>query len=272
MGDTDPQAHSGRSYIDLHLHLLPGIDDGPSSEPEALELARVLIDDNIRVAAVTPHFNPWHPSKVESRADVERHLDQFRNVLARSGLDLELRSGAEHFLTPDILNFVRAGTAPYLASEPYMLVELPFNQRPLYTDQVLYDLLAAGVSPVLAHPERYSWVQADPEAVVDMVESGVALQCGAASLNGHYGPRVRKTAETLFSVGMYQLVSTDFHRPQQNRLLSVMEESVISLFGDELAKTVFHENPGRLIAGQPLLMADPTTIHEPKQKRLFGIF
>lgn len=262
---------AGRQYIDLHLHLIPNVDDGPKSEEETVELAKALVDDGVRRTAVTPHFNCWNPDLIPTASVLAQKVEELRRLLSDADVALEVLPGAEHFLTPELVDLVRRGEAPSLAAGPYILVELPFHERPLYADEILYQIGLAGLSPVLAHPERYSWVQTDPTATLGMVDRGIVLQCTAAGLSGYYGSRVKKTAETLLYRGAYGVVGSDLHHPGQSRLLSQMEATVVEIGGADVAQVLFVENPERVLAGEPLLPV-PGVVREEPKKRLFGLF
>lgn len=258
-------------YIDLHLHLIPGVDDGTADDAEAVELARTLVSDGVSAVCVTPHFNAWNPERLPASEDLMERVAHLRQVLREADVPLEVLPGAEHFLTPELVTMVEAHTAPLLASGPYILVEMPFNNRPLYGDDVMFSLALSGVTPVLAHPERYSWVQKEPLAVQTLVDRGIILQLTAASLQGHYGGRVKKTAEYLLSKGAYGLVGSDLHHPGQPRLLSEMEANVVSITDQGTADRLFRENPVRVLHGEPLLPAPYVDYEEPK-RGLFGLF
>jgi protein-tyrosine phosphatase len=259
------------AYTDLHLHLIPGVDDGPMDDDEAIALARALVDDGVTVACVTPHFNAWNPERLSTADELGERVSRLRDVLHAAEISLEVLPGAEHFLTPELVSMVETHTAPLLASGPYILVEMPFNSRPLYGDDVMFSLALSGATPVLAHPERYSWVQKDPTALQPLVDRGIIMQLTAASLQGNYGGRVRKTAEVLLNRGMYSLVGSDLHHAGQPRLLSVMESQIVSLTDQDTADTLFRENPRRVVHGEPLLPTTSTSTGEPK-RGLFSRF
>ena len=246
------------------------MDDGPADDEETLALARVLVDDGVLGVCVTPHFNAWNPDRLSTSQELDERVARLRELLLQADIQLEVLPGAEHFLTPELVSMVETHTAPFLASGPYILVEMPFNNRPLYGDDVMFSLALSGASPVLAHPERYSWVQKDPLSVQPLVDRGIVLQLTAASLQGHYGGRVRKTAESLLSRGAYSLVGSDLHHPGQPRLLSEMEAQVVSLTDQMTADRLFRENPRRVVEGEGLLPV-AARYEEPK-RGLFGRF
>jgi protein-tyrosine phosphatase len=258
-------------YIDLHLHLLPKVDDGPASDEESVELARLIVSTGVGDATVTPHFNAWNPNVLSSKAELEDRVVQLRTLLSEHDIPLNVFPGAEHFLTPELLTQVREGTAPLLASGPYVLVELPFDNRPLYADELLYQLGLEGVQPVLAHPERYRWAHDAPDLLEAFTSRGTVLQLTAGSLLGGYGSRVKKVADYLLRNRYYSLVGSDLHHPGQERLLPVMETAVAQAVGIEAADVLFGDNPARVLEGKPLLEV-PVVEAESQQKRLFGFF
>lgn len=231
----------------------------------------MIVADGVYQTAVTPHFSTWNPDLIATVATLSERLDHLRHRLIGEGIALELFPGAEHFLTPELVELVKAGDAPLLGPGPYILVELPFNDRPLYADDVLYQLAMAGVQPVLAHPERYSWVQADPSAIETVADRGIILQLTSASITGHYGNRIRKTGEQILSRGLYGLVGSDLHRPGQPRTLSRMEEAVTEIAGPEAARVLFEENPRRVLRGD-VLMHVPVVERENMRRGLFRLF
>lgn len=258
-------------FKDLHLHLIPNVDDGPKTEEESVELARVIVGSGVTEVAVTPHFNAWNPEMLSSKSEVDQRVERLRQVLAEAEVDLIVHPGAEHFLTPDLIKLLEAGDAPMLGPGPYILVELPFDSRPLYVDDVLYQLQMAKADPVLAHPERYAWVQSDPGSVEPLIDRGIAMQLTAGSIAGHYGGRIKRAAEYLLSRGMYSVVGSDLHRPNQPRLLPDMARSVMAVAGVDAARILFEENAGRVLRGDPLLQVPARGEVESKRKR-FGIF
>ena len=229
----------------------------PRSDEESIELARQIVADGVTKTAVTPHFNAWNIDLPKSIDELRPQFDYLRSLLSRANISLEIQSGAEHFLTPELVTQIESKHAPLLGEGPYILIELPFGDRPLYAGDVLKRIMALGIRPVLAHPERYNWVQHDPSAIMPLLEANVTLQCTAASILGHYGSRVQRTAEQLFHWGAYQLVGSDLHRPGQPRRLLDMERAVFDLSGEHTAWTLFHENPNRVLNGEPLLRPEP---------------
>jgi len=220
---------------------------------------------------VTPHFNAWNPSRLTTLLEVNDAVSRLTENLAQNDVFLQVYPGAEHFLTPELIDEVRAGTAPTLGPGPYILVELPFDTRPLYAEDLLYQLGLLGLSPVLAHPARYAWVQSNPESIGKLVDAGVYLQATAGSLGGSYGPRVQRTAEFILRQGWYSLAGTDIHHAGQNRSLTDTYETVSSICGPDAAETLLIQNPAHIFDGEPLASL-PAIVADEQPKKRFGLF
>src|SRR5438105_3274180 len=192
---TPERSRRGAPVIDLHTHILPGVDDGARTIEESVEMARVARADGIATMVATPHRNAW--SYCAEPADGERRLAEVVAACAEAGLDLRLLLGSEAYIAPDLTEQVRAGQAWPINSGRYLLVEWPYEQYPVYSEQVLFDLQVKGFCPVIAHPERYRIVRRDVNVLAPLVERGIVVQVTANSLLGQAGPEVQRVAEAL---------------------------------------------------------------------------
>jgi protein-tyrosine phosphatase len=235
--------------IDLHAHVLPGVDDGPASVAEALELLRDLVAEGVEAVAVTPHVRDDYPTTAEQ---IAAGLDVLRSAAAGERLDIEILPGAEVAL--DRVRFsVRDGslTAFSLAGNPrYLLVECPYYGWPADLSDVLRALLHEGVIPVLAHPERNPEVQRDSGRIASLVDDGVLVQVTASSLASGGGTRARRTALHLLELGLVHLAGSDAHGAGSRRVgLSTVRRAVADdALGDWLTTGV---RPPRRAAAAP---------------------
>jgi protein-tyrosine phosphatase len=197
--------------IDLHTHILPGVDDGPPTMAGSIEMARSMVADGVRVAAATPHVRRDFPTTPERMEHGLRELDE---ALVAAGVPLQVVAGGE--LAIDVL--------PSLTDEAlrrfslgghsrYVLVETPYTAWPVELHECLYDLRRKGFVPVLAHPERNPEVQRVPELLAPFVAGGVLVQLTAASLDGRLGGAPRTAAVTLLRRGLAHLLASDAHAP-----------------------------------------------------------
>ncbi len=195
--------------IDLHSHILRGIDDGARSLEDSIEIARAAVADGITAIAGTPHVRDDWPTDA---GVMEYRVAELRAELESAGVSLDVRAGGEIAvewlgkLAVDELRRFGLGGNPR-----YLLVETPYYGWPLGLADALFALRAQGITPVLAHPERNAEVQAHPTRLVQLVESGVLVQVTAASVDGRIGKRAQETGLLLVREGLAHLLASDAH-------------------------------------------------------------
>jgi protein-tyrosine phosphatase len=197
--------------IDLHSHILPGVDDGVATTEQSLELARAAANDGVEAIAATPHVRDDYPTTAET---MERGVAKLRTSLASSGIQLTLLPGGELALDrldvydPEELRRYGLG-----GNESYLLVETPYHAWPLDLGERVFRLAVAGLTAVLAHPERNDAVQEDPGRLEPLVRAGALVQLTAASVDGRFGRRTARIADVLIERGLAHLVASDAHAP-----------------------------------------------------------
>lgn len=195
--------------IDLHCHMLPGIDDGAPDRGVALAMARRAVADGILVTACTPHIYPGLYNN--DRAGIALAIEAFRQVLAEEGIELELVIGADTHLAPDLLDSIRAGRVPTLNDSRYLLLEPPHHSVPPRFEESVFQLRSAGIVPVITHPERLSWIESHYSVFERLVHGGAWMQVTAGSLTGRFGPRAQYWGERMLDEGMVHILATDSH-------------------------------------------------------------
>jgi protein-tyrosine phosphatase len=197
------------TVIDLHSHILPGIDDGAADLNLSLEMARIAVSQGVLVQACTPHIFPgvYDNAGPQIRAaveDLQRELDD-------AGIALTLVTGADAHMTPNMVAGLRSGTILPLGDTRYVLVEPPHHVAPPRIDAFFFDLLAAGYVPVLTHPERLRWIEAHYETFVRLAQAGVWMQVTSGSLTGAFGGRPKYWAERMLDEGLVHILASDAH-------------------------------------------------------------
>lgn len=220
--------------IDLHCHLLPGIDDGPTDLTVSLAMARCAVDDGILFTACTPHI---YPGLYENdRAGIEAAVDAMRLALAEAGIPLQLGTGADTHLAPDLGGSIRAGKVPTLCGSRYLLLEPPHHVAPPRFNESVFTLMAAGYVPVITHPERLSWIETHYAVFSDLVHQGAWMQLTAGSLTGRFGKRPRYWAERMLDEGLVHILATDAHHiDKRPPLLAEGREAAARRLGAEAA-------------------------------------
>lgn len=200
--------------IDCHLHLLPDLDDGPSTLEESLLLAQALVDDGVRTAVATPHVG--HPALGVDPAVIPGAVEAFVRSLAERRIPLEVLAGGEIHVLPATPERLLAGDLPRLGGGRYYLIEFPQTGIPPFLDAFLVRLKAAGFAAVIAHPERFPDVQEDPASLGPLRRRGALVQVTAEAVLG-LSPNERESeaAEALLDLGCVDIIATDSHGTSQ---------------------------------------------------------
>lgn len=195
--------------IDLHCHILPGIDDGAADLPTALKMASTSVAGGVSVVACTPHILPglYH----NSGPQIRQATKEFQQALDREGIALKLVTGADNHVMPNFAGALRSGDLLTLADTRYVLVEPPHHVAPPRLEDFFFELLTAGYVPILTHPERLTWVESHYEAILRLAKAGVWMQLTAGSLVGTFGRRPKYWAERMLDEGLVHIVATDAH-------------------------------------------------------------
>ena len=198
--------------IDLHTHILHGIDDGAETLAESLALARAAVADGITTCAMTPHI---HPGRYENfKSSLEQHAETFRTELARNNIPLNITLGAEVRLSIESLEQILSDEVPYLGhygGKHIMLLELPHQTIPVGSMQFVEKLLSLSIRPLIAHPERNKAIMMDPTRVQPFLDVGCWLQVTAGSVVGDFGTTAQKVALRLLDDDDVYLVASDAH-------------------------------------------------------------
>lgn len=195
--------------IDLHCHILPGIDDGAEDLSVSLEMARALVADGVSVVACTPHILPglYHNSGPQIRAaaaELQRQLDA-------AAIPLRVVTGADNHVVPDLAAGIRSGHLLTLADSRYVLVEPPHHVAPPHIEELFFNLLITGYVPILTHPERLSWIKTHYAMFQRLAQAGVWMQVTAGSLTGGFGSKAQYWAERMLDEGYVHILATDAH-------------------------------------------------------------
>lgn len=236
--------------IDLHCHMLPGIDDGAPDLATALDMARMAVADGIRVTACTPHIYPG--MYANTAPGIRAAISRFADELRRHGIPLHLEAGADTHLQPGLPAAIRGGRIPTLAGSRYLLLEPPHHVAPPHLDQSLFELQVAGYVPVITHPERLSWLADHYATMQRAVAAGTWMQITAGSLTGRFGRAARYWAERMLDEGLVHLLATDAHDLKRRPpLLAEGREAAARRLGETEAGHLVHTRPAGIVADRP---------------------
>lgn len=254
--------------IDLHAHILPGVDDGPATWDDSLEILRLAAKDGIRHIVGTSHMLPDGPYANE-RAKLLALITELQERSKAEGLPISVHAGGEVYLTPDTVQRLQAGRAlTYCDAGKYMLVELPSSEIPSYAEQALFDLQLQGITPIIAHAERNLGVIRSPQRLFDFVRRGVLVQVTASSLRAK---PFAETAELLIRHRAAHFVATDTHGVNRRPpTLSKYRQHLANLVGHDGARRLLQDNAQCVIQGDHL-ETEPVQPLSPRRKRGSGL-
>jgi protein-tyrosine phosphatase len=232
--------------IDLHTHVLPGIDDGAHDLAQSIEIARAAVGAGVRCLAATPHVRDDYRTTPDA---IHHGVAELRATLAAEGIELDVLPGAEIALDRlDDLDEAELRRLGLAGNERLLLIETPYYGWPLRLPQQLFDLQLAGFTPVLAHPERNAEIHRDPTRLEELVRNGVLVQLTAGSLAGTYGRPSQVAGHELLDLGLAHLAASDWHGWPSPGL-----DAVARAVGDEaLSRWLTTDVPSALVRGDEL--------------------
>lgn len=235
--------------MDIHTHILPGLDDGTKDAEEAVCAARQAVKYGIKVMIATPHILPG-VCNLKKNVIMES-VSHLRQLLKQSQLPLEILPGAEYYLEPELPTKLSKGELLTLNNGGrFLLIELPEEYYPNYTESVLFELQLGGVIPILAHPERNKTLLNNPLKLAGLVQRGVLLQITSGSLVGLFGKKVKAATENMVVSKMVHFMASDLHGPDKRLgAIGKARYKLVDLIGQREAKKIIKENPMLLLRG-----------------------
>jgi protein-tyrosine phosphatase len=244
------------AMVDLHHHLLPGLDDGPKELETSLDMARVAAADGITHIVCTPHASgryEFQPGIVAERLGI------LKAAITAEGLPLTLGSGCDFHINYDNVEDALAHPRKYTINQTeYLLIELPDLAISRQLAETLYDLRQAGMTPILTHPERNPTLQRDPSRLRDWMKAGLLTQVTCQSVTGEMGRAAEKMAHQLLADRWVHFLATDAHDPvRRSPVMSAARAWVARKHGEEYADRLCLTNPQAVFSGQPLPEQEP---------------
>ncbi|MBM4300384.1 MAG: hypothetical protein FJ121_02475 [Deltaproteobacteria bacterium] len=242
--------------IDIHAHILPGVDDGAKNWEQSLEMARMAVADGITVMVATPHLFKGRSTdltQLNTKEIILQHVAQLRHRLSEERIPLELIPGCDFPLGFESLKLLDDGRALTINdAKRYLLLELPDTSLPPAIEEICFHLQARGITPIITHPERHLVMQEMPYKLKRLIDLGCLVQMTGNSLTGWFGRRVKKIARQFVKLGYIHLLATDAHDPKRRPpLLSAAVAELSRLVGEKRARAMVSDIPGKIIAGEP---------------------
>ncbi|WP_057896864.1 tyrosine-protein phosphatase [Liquorilactobacillus oeni] len=255
-----------QKIVDLHCHLLPGIDDGSPDLEHSLELAHAAVAEGITHILATPHH--LDGDYVNHRPDVLHHVADFQRELDTRQIPLIIFPGQEVHINGDLIERYD-DLLGIDEGKNYMLIEFPHGSVPAYAKRLFFELRKKGTTPVIVHPERNHEIQGNLNLLYDFIADGALAQLTATSYIGGFGPKVQEISEKLVEHGLVQLFASDAHALKGRKF--ALREAFLALrekMGQEKVDQ-FEKTAEDLLNGLPVMAKDYSRIDEKKKKRFF---
>lgn len=235
--------------IDLHCHLLPGIDDGPETLEQALDLARAAVADGITHSVLTSHVHPnRYPNQ---RKNLEIAVADFSAALAMANIPLNVRMGAEARLCAELIDLLAVNQVPFLGEVDgfhIALLEFPHQLVPVGSIQFVNNLLKLKIRPLIAHPERNKAIVSNIQKLAPFADAGCWFQITAGSLVGRFGPQAKDIGFKIIDEGWNCVLATDAHNMKSRPpLLSEGRDALTARYGAALAHSMVLGKPAKIL-------------------------
>lgn len=244
--------------IDFHTHIIPNIDDGSRSVEETFNLIKEAKEAGFEGIILTSHYIENYYETDTPERDV--WVKAISDTLKTKGIETNLYIGNEIYISENIMNLLINRKASTINNTSYVLFEMPLNAEPMNLYDVIYSLQENKLVPVLAHPERYSFVQKEPELIYDLIQKGVLMQANYGSILGQYGENAKMIVKKFLENDMIHFLGSDVHR--QNSIYKKIPQAL-----EEIRKIIGEEKLEKLTTTNPKLVLDnkKIDIEEPEE-------
>lgn len=239
--------------IDIHTHILPGIDDGSENLEESLAMAELAWDSGVDVIVATPHANiPDLFENVDS-PEWRRGFRRLQTYLKENDCKIQLVPGMEIFATEYVAERIRKGELISIHGSRYCLMEMAFDADPYWAEEIWDSVLQLGKVPVIAHPERYFCIQDEPAILYEWMKMGCLSQMNKGSVFGRFGRSAERTARTLLDHNLVTCVASDAHSPfRRTTFMADIQDFLLDQYGERRMERLLVQNPKRILEDQPI--------------------
>lgn len=253
------------TLVDLHCHILPGVDDGAKDLPMALGMARDAVAQGISHILLTPHH--MDGKYTNHKVDVLRKTTAFQEALDAAKIPLTVFPGQEVHLTGELLTALDDDDILFMdEGGKYLLLELPHSGIPEYTEDMIFELQARGITPVIAHPERNHGFQKEPDRLYDFIQSGCLTQLTSSSYLGVFGKNVETLTERIITSNEGFIFSSDAHNFKGRRFLMAEAFNKLSKERNEKTAKLLNENAKAIISGDSVSRLEIKKVSETRKK------
>ena len=251
--------------IDIHAHILNGVDDGAQDEETSLSLIKLAAEKGTTDLFCTPHV--IEAGRGLTWQDITAKTQELQEKATAQGIKIRLHPGAELEMNIDLMQMLQKGHSDYcLGGSRYVLIELPAYGIPNHLEDIIYFLEINDFIPILAHPERHEKFMANHDLILRLLQRGILLQCNAGSIIGFFGEKIKDNVELLLKNKAVSFIGSDAHRTHgRNTNLEAAEQELIKLVGEKQTETIVNANAYYILTNEPFMPDAPTAIQPLKR-------
>ncbi|MCX5707230.1 MAG: capsular biosynthesis protein [Candidatus Omnitrophica bacterium] len=245
--------------VDLHAHILPGIDDGSLSLEESLKMCSMAYQDGIRTIVATPHIGKFPNTK----EIITQKTEELKEELKAQKIEIDLLSGADYEFTPEIFTLLESKSLLTINQSRYLLLDTPYSLLPPNIEKLIGGLVLKGIIPIVTHPERCLELQGDLGILYNLIKAGALIQVTASSIIGKMGPKAKESVDLILKHKLAYIIATDTHginkRPP---LLSEALEIASGIIGKEMALAMVTTIPQAIIEDREVVIPKPLPLNK----------
>jgi len=255
------------NMIDFHSHIIFNVDDGSKSLDDSIQMITEAEKAGFTDIILTPHYMEGYYEV--SKDEISDRIQVINEAILQNNIKIKLHQGNEIYITDNMEQLLKNKIISTANNSKYILFETPMRDEPINLNQIVYNLLELKKVPIIAHPERYLYIQENPNLVYELIEAGVLFQSNFGSLIGLYGKSAQKTLNLLLKHNMIHFMGSDVHRP--NSIYPKINESLKQLkkiVSEYKVNEITYENANKVLNNQDIEIEEPTKI----QKTIFTKF
>lgn len=254
--------------IDLHCHILPGIDDGAQSLEDSLAMAHMAVAEGITHILVTPHHK--NGVFINEKNEINQKLIELQNEFDLREIPISLFPGQEVRINGELMEEIADGKIQFIDEEDqYLLIEFPTMSVPAYSENLFFELSKKGIIPIIVHPERNQVFMDNPNALKPFIERGALAQLTAGSYLGKFGKKIQKVSKQMLEANLVHFIASDAHNTaSRSFLMKAAYDKLGQDFGNRKAES-FKQLTKDLINGEIINVNAPKNV---KEHKIFGLF
>lgn len=253
--------------IDIHCHILHGIDDGPRTLGESISLAKSAVNEGIHTIIATPHHK--NGRYINTKQDILKKVTELNDILQNEKIPLMILPGQETAIHGEILRGIEVGEILTLDLTQYLFIEFPASHVPHYSEQIFYELQLKGIIPIIVHPERNAEIIERPDILYQLVKNGALVQITASSIVGRFGKKIKAFSEQLIDANLVHFIASDAHNSDKRSFnMQQAYSTVRKRYGVDMVY-LLRDNAEILIQGKNIYKDIPVRV---KKRKVIGWF